>query len=277
MEKKYDGELIEYTVSEPNVRYTKQLYWDLAIGLQKVDGLTPSEYMEKLVNKSIEGELNNTELENMLQKYYETQEETEEIEREKECDLVSARIVELLENNTFELSVDFIKYIHEFLFRAVYEFNGQFRKVDITKPEPILNGDTVSYSGYETIEDSLKYDFTIEQTQNYSEMNIVEVINNIADFSLSVWQVHPFREGNTRTTAVFIIKYLRSLNYNVNNELFKENSVYFRNALVRSNYFNNYLKINKDKSFLIKFYENLLLNKNNNLQSRDLMIKELFE
>lgn len=277
MERKYDGELIEYKVLEPKIKYTKQLYWDFAIGLQKVDGLTPSKYMEKLVDKNINGEIDNSELENMLQKYYETQEETEEVQREKECDLVSARIVELLENNTFELSVDFIKYVHEYLFKDIYEFNGQFRKVDITKFEPILNGDTVSYSSYETIEDSLKYDIMLEKNKNYNEMNIVDIINSITNFSSSIWQVHPFREGNTRTTTVFIIKYLRSLNYNVNNELFKEKSVYFRNALVRSNYFNNYLNINKDKSFLIKFYENLLLNKNNNLQSRDLMIKELFE
>ncbi len=107
-------------------------------------------------------------------------------------------------------------------------------------------------------------------------MNIVEVINNITKFSSSIWQVHPFREGNTRTTVLFIEKYLINLGYNVDNTLFKDTSVYFRNALVRSNYFNNYLNIKEDNSHLIKFYENLLLCKNNNLNSQNLMIQELF-
>ena len=107
-------------------------------------------------------------------------------------------------------------------------------------------------------------------------MNIVDVINNITDFSSRIWQIHPFREGNTRTTALFIEKYLVSLGYNVDNTLFKGKSVYYRNELVRSNYFNNYLNIKEDNSFLIKFYENLLLGKNNNLYSKDLIVEELF-
>ena len=127
-----------------------------------------------------------------------------------------------------------------------------------------------------TLTESLEYDIGLEKEKNYKEISIVEVIKNIADFSSRIWQVHPFREGNTRTTAVFIEKYLISLGYNVDNLLFKDKSVYFRNALVRSNYFNNYLNIKEDKSYLIKFYENLLLGKNNNLHSEDLIVKELF-
>ena len=116
----------------------------------------------------------------------------------------------------------------------------------------------------------------MEKEKNYKDMNIVEVINNITKFSSSIWQVHPFREGNTRTTALFIEKYLISLGYEVDNTLFKDKSIYFRNALVRSNYFNNYLNVKEDNSYLVKFYESLLLGKNNNLHSQDLIIKELF-
>ena len=123
---------------------------------------------------------------------------------------------------------------------------------------------------------SLEYDISLEKKKNYKDMSIIDVINNIVDFSSSIWQVHPFREGNTRTTAVFIEKYLINLGYNVDNSLFKDKSVYFRNALVRSNYFDNKLGIKEDKRFLIKFYENLLLGKNNNLQSKDMIVKELF-
>lgn len=279
MEREYDGELNSYyEIGEPDIQYEKQLYWNLAIGLQKVDNLKPSKYMETLVRKNINGEINNKTLEKMLKKYYETQDlETQEILNEKECDLVSTRIVELLENDEFELSVNYIKKIHKYLFKDIYNFNGEFRKVDIFKHEPILNNDTVIYSSYDTISNSLEYDLTLEKNKNYNEMNIVDIINSITDFSSRIWQVHPFREGNTRTTAIFIIKYLRKLNYNVNNDLFKEKSVYFRNAMVRSNYFNNKLNVKENNSYLIKFYENLLLNKNNNLESKDLLIKELFE
>ena len=281
MEREYDGERNEYlevAESEYKYGYIKQIYWDLAIGLQKVDNLTPSEYMKKLIEKNINDEIDNRTLEEMLHKYYEKQDlENSDIQKEKECDLVSARIVELLEMNNFSLSIDFIKYIHKYLFESIYEFNGNFRNVDIIKNEPILNNDTVSYGDYKVIEDSLKYDIEIEKDKKYKSMSIVEVINSVTNFTSNIWQVHPFREGNTRTTAVFIIKYLRYLGYNVDNNLFKEKAVYFRNALVRSNYFNNYLNIDKDNSYLIKFYENLLLNKNNNLQSKDLIIEKLFK
>lgn len=278
MEKYYDGELNEYqVVSERQPQYMKQLYWDIAIGLQKVDGLNPSKYMEKLIKKNINGEINNNDIEVDLKKYYDTQDiKLKHISEEKECDLVSTRSVDLLETKDFELSIECIKNIHRYLFKDIYDFNGQFRNVNIIKNEPILNNDTVSYSSYGTIESSLEYDLTLQKNKNYNEMNIVDIISDLTNFTSKIWQVHPFREGNTRTTAVFIMKYLRKFKYSVNNELFKDKSVYFRNALVRSNYYNNYLNIKENNTYLIKFYENLLLDKNNNLQSKDLVINELF-
>ena len=158
----------------------------------------------------------------------------------------------------------------------MYEFAGEFRKVDFSKHERILNNDSVAYGDCRFLEQSLDYDISLEKMKNYKEMNMVDVIINITNFSSNLWQVHPFREGNTRTIALFIEKYLISLGYTVDNTVFKEKSVYYRNALVRSNYFNNYLNIKQDNSFLIKFYENLLLGKNNDLHSKDLIVKELF-
>ena len=158
------------------------------------------------------------------------------------------------------------------MFQDVYEFAGEFRKVDFSKHERILNNDSVAYGDHKLLEQSLDYDISLEKKKNYKEMNIVD---DIADFSSRIWQIHPFREGNTRTTALFIEKYLLPLGYKIDNTMFKDKSVYFRNALVRSNYFNNYLNINEDNSFLLKFYENLLLGKNNNLHSKDLIIEEL--
>ena len=277
-ERELDSSINEYKEEKKTNYYIKQLQWDMAIGLQEVDNLKPSKYLEKLLEDNIEGNLTIKEVEDELKEYYIEKEKNNEINKnELECDFVSARIVELLNENKFELSVDYLKYVHKFLFQDVYEFAGEFRKVDFSKHEKILNNDSVAYGDFNTLKESLEYDISLEKEKDYKEMSIVEVINNITKFSSSIWQVHPFREGNTRTTAIFIEKYLISLGYNVDNTLFKDKSVYFRNALVRSNYFNNYLNIKEDNSYLIKFYENLLLGKNNNLHSSDLIVKELFD
>ena len=276
-ERELDSSINDYIETETPKNYVKQLEWDMAIGLQEVDNLKPSKYLKKLLQENVTGEKTIYEVEKELKEYYVEKEKNNEVNHnELECDLVSTRIVELLQENNFELSIDYLKYVHKYLFQDVYEFAGEFRKVDFSKHERILNNDSVAYGDHKLLEQSLDYDITLEKNKNYNEMNIVDVINNITDFSSSIWQIHPFREGNTRTTAIFIEKYLVSLGYNVDNTLFKDQSVYFRNALVRSNYFNNYLNIKEDNSFLIKFYENLLLGKNNNLHSRDLIVEELF-
>ena len=276
-EKELDSSINDYIETETPNNYVKQQEWDMAIGLQEVDNLKPSKYLEKLLQENVTGEKTIYEVEKELKEYYVEKEKNNEVNHnELECDLVSTRIVELLQENNFELSIDYLKYVHKYLFQDIYEFAGEFRKVDFSKHERILNNDSVAYGDYKLLEQSLDYDITLEKNKNYNEMNIVGVINNITDFSSRIWQIHPFREGNTRTTVIFIEKYLVSLGYNVDNTLFKDKSVYFRNALVRSNYFNNYLNIKEDNSFLIKFYENLLLGKNNNLHSRDLIVEKLF-
>lgn len=275
-EKDLDSSINSYQEEQKSAYYIKQLQWDMAIGLQQVDNLKPSKYLEQISEKNILGELTIKEVEQSLREYYTTKEQQNINHNELECDFVSMRIVELLNQDNFELSVDYLKYIHKYLFQDVYEFAGEFRKVDFSKHEKILNNDSVAYGDSKTLTESLEYDISLEKEKDYKNMSIVDVIKNITDFSSSIWQVHPFREGNTRTTAVFIEKYLINLGYNVNNTLFKDKSVYFRNALVRSNYFNNYLNIKEDKTYLIKFYENLLLGKNNNLHSEYLIVKELF-
>lgn len=276
-EKDLDSSINDYNEINDPKGYFKQLEWDMAIGLQEVDNLEPSKYLEELIEKSILGELTIEEVEKELKDYYIEKEKQNSINyNELECDFVSMRIVELLSVDNFELSVDYLKYIHKYLFQDVYEFAGEFRNINFFKHEIILNNDSVAYGDYKTLKESLEYDISLEKEKNYKDMSNVDVIKNITDFSSSIWQVHPFREGNTRTIALFIEKYLISLGYNVYKSLFKDKSVYFRNALVRSNYFNNDLNIKEDKSYLIKFYENLLLGKNNNLHSEDLIVKELF-
>ena len=249
----------------------------MAIGLQKVDNLKPSKYFEQLYRENIKGNLTIDEVKDSLKKYYIENKDNNTInEDELECDFVSTRIVELLNIDNFELSTNYLLYIHKYLFQDVYSFAGTLRTVNFSKEEKILNNDSALYGDYRTLKESLEYDISIEKKKDYKNMNIVEVIESITKFTSNIWQSHPFREGNTRTTALFIEKYLISLGYNVNNSLFKDKSIYFRNALVRSNYFNNKLNVKEDNSYLIKFYENLLLGKNNNLHSEDLIVKELF-
>ena len=277
-EKELDSSVNNYIEEEYSLNYVKQLQWDAAIGLQEVDSLKPSKYLKKLSEENVNGEKTIYEVEHELKEYYIEKEKINDINHnELECDLVSTRIVQLLEDEKFKLSVDFLRYIHGYLFKDIYDFAGQFRIIDFSKHELILNNDSALYGDCKTLKESLEYDISLERVKNYKEMNIVEVINNITDFSSRIWQTHPFREGNTRTTAIFIIKYLISLGYQVDNTLFKDKSVYFRNALVRSNYFNNEKNVRDDNSYLIKFYENLLLGKNNNLQLKDLIVKELFK
>ncbi len=273
-EKYWDSSVNEYEEIYQPSNYIKQLQWDMAIGLQQVDNLKSSKYLKQISEKNILGELTIKEVEQSLREYYNMKEKQKDINHiELECDFVSMRIVELLNQNDFELSIDYLKYIHRYLFQDVYDFAGKFRTIDFSKHEKILNNDSVAYGDSKKLTESLEYDIGLEKEKNYKDMSIVEVINNIIDFTSKIWQVHSFREGNTRTAVVFIEKYLIGLGYNVDNSLFKDKSVYFRNALVRSNYFNNYLNIKEDKTYLIKFYENLLLVKNNNLHSGDLIIR----
>lgn len=276
-ERDLDSSISDYIETEAPKNYVKQQEWDMAIGLQRVDNLKPSKYLESLLQENVTGEKTIYEVEYELKQYYEEKDKRDQIVREEfECDLVSTRIVQLLEENSFELSVNYMKYIHKYLFKDVYEFAGEFRKINFSKHERILNNDSVAYGDCKLLEQSLNYDISLENNKNYDDMNMIDVINNITNFSSNIWQIHPFREGNTRTTALFIEKYLVSLGYNVDITMFKEKSVHYRNALVRSNYFNNYLNIKQDNSFLIKFYENLLMGKNNNLNSSDLVVEELF-
>ena len=194
-ERELDSSVNEYKEEYAPRNYIKQLQWDMAIGLQEVDNLKPSKYLEKLLEENVEGNLTIEEVEKELREYYIEKENKNEINHnELECDFVSARIVELLNEDKFELSVGYLKYVHKFLFQDVYKFAGDFRKIDFSKHEKILNNDSVAYGDCNTLTESLEYDISLEKEKNYKEMNIVEVINNITKFSSNIWQVHPFRE-----------------------------------------------------------------------------------
>jgi len=255
----------------------KQEYWDTGIGLNKVDNLTPSKYLLDLSKKNINGELKYYEVENLLKTHYEKQNiEDISVQKEKECDLVSLRIAQLLEDNSFGFNPVALKNIHKYLFNGIYDFAGNYRTYNITKKEAILNGNSVSYVDFNNIEEYLTYDFNEEKEFDYSKLDKEELVKHIAKFTSSIWQVHPFGEGNTRTTAVFIEKYLNNMGFNINNDMFKEYSVYFRNTLVRSNYTNIPKNVYSSFEYLEMFFENLLQGKNNELKNEELYVKELF-
>lgn len=256
----------------------KQLYWNIAFGLQEVDGLKPSKYMVELSEEHIKGEKTYQQVQDEITSYYKKNEDNHDDDDEEEADEVSTAIYEILNNKSFRFDYLTLKNYHQRLFCNLNKekYNpGVFRLYNMTKDEPILNDDTVNYQSYDMIEETLKYDFQEEREQNYIDFNEEQLIDRICEFTSRIWQVHPFQEGNTRTTAIFIQKYLISMGFKVNNELFKDNSKYFRNALVRANYTNYSKGVKADKKYLIMFFENLLLGKNNELNNDDLKIAKV--
>ncbi len=253
----------------------KQLYWNIAFGLQDVDGLKPSKYMKELSEEHIQGKKTYQEVQNEITSYYSKNKDNHDDDDEEEADEVAIAIYEILSDRSFRFDFLTFKNYHKRLFINLdkEKYNpGKFRNYNFTKDEPVLNGDTVKYQSYNLIEETLKYDFNEEKEIDYTKTNEEELINRIAEIASRIWQIHPFQEGNTRTTAVFIQKYLISMGFNINNEIFKDNALYFRNALVRANYTNYSKGIKETNKYLIMFFENLLLNKNNNLNNDDLKI-----
>ena len=245
--------------------------WATAIGLQKVDGLTPSKYLYETAKRNIEGEISIEEAKEIIDLYYQSKEIRSSDDKDsEEADKVSIRITEILSEKSFSFTPKQLLSIHEKLFRDVFYSvkAGEFRTYNITKKEWALDGDTVFYANADLIADTLKYDFENEKSFDYSTLSKEDAIKHITRFIANIWQIHPFGEGNTRTTAVFTIKYLRTLGFEVNNEPFDKHSWYFRNALVRANYTNIKKSIYMNTSFLEKFFENLLLGKNNELKNR---------
>ena len=272
MNKKNDWnlELSEYIKQGEPSKVEKTKVWETAIGLQDVDGLKPSKYLIKTAKEHIEGNIDIYEVKDRINQYYEALDSRRNFQKEEneEADKVAVRITEILSENTFNFSIAELLNIHKRLFTDIYATAGIFRDYNFTKKEWVLNGDTVIYSSYETIKDALNYDFEQERNFSYKDLSLDESIKHLCRFTSNIWQVHPFCEGNTRTTAVFIIKYLRTFGFNINDNVFAENSWYFRNSLVRANYKNFEKNIFEDTIFLEKFFYNLLTKLNYELKNR---------
>lgn len=256
---------------EPN-KSEKAKVWKTAIGLQQIDGLKPSDYLIATARQNIEGDITIEEVKQRIDNYYKQHPTQTNEDRTEEADKVSARIAEMLGEKTFTFSpVEYLN-IHRRLFQGIYKFAGKIRDYNITKQEWVLNGETVLYGSAESLKATLEYDFEQEKHFSYKGLSQQETIEHIAQFISYLWQIHIFGEGNTRTTAIFLIKYLRTFGFKVNNELFEQHSWYFRNALVRANYKNHTKNIHATNEFLLRFFGNLLLGENNTLQNREMHI-----
>ena len=268
-EKNWQFELEEYIKQGEPGRTEKSDAWRTAIGLQAVDGLKTSDYLLDTAKEHIEGNISIDEAQKRIQSYYEQRTERTEIEdATKEADIVSARIAKLLGEKSFQFSPAEWMTIHRRLFEDVFKHAGQIRPYNITKKEWVLNGDTVIYADFNSIRDTLDYDFAIEKQFSYEGLSVETAVRHLAKFASDIWQIHPFCEGNTRATAVFMIKYMKTFGFRVNNDAFQKNSWYFRNALVRANYNNLQKNIHSTTKFLEMFFGNLLLDTSYDLRNR---------
>ena len=247
--------------------------WRVAIGLQAVDGLKTSEYLQETARRNIEGEITIDEARELVKQYYikKTAHDAGDEDKE-EADRVSGNISKLLLTDAFTYSVAGLAAIHRAIFEGVFKHAGRFRDYDISKKEWVLQNDSVLYGRWQDLRMTIEYDLEQERQFDYTALNKDQMIEHLAKFVAGLWQIHPFREGNTRTIAIFTIKYLRSLGFSTNNDLFNIYSWYFRNALVRANYRNVQKGINAEPLFLVRFFRNLLLGETNELKNRYMLI-----
>ena len=247
--------------------------WRVAIGLQAVDGLKTSEYLQETARRNIEGEITIDEARELVKQYYIKKTAHDEGNEDKEeADRVSSNISKLLQTDAFTYSVAGLAAIHRAIFEGVFKHAGTFRDYDISKKEWVLKGESVLYGRWQDLRMTVEYDLEQEREFDYTTLSKDQMVEHLAKFVAGLWQIHPFCEGNTRTTALFTIKYLRSLGFSVNNDMFERHSWYFRNALVRANYRNLKKGINYEPIFLVRFFRNLLLGENNTLKNRYMMI-----
>lgn len=247
--------------------------WKTAIGLQAVDGLQPSAYLIDVAKRNIEGEISLDETRKLIDSYYQSKTvRTPKDEDEEEADKVSANIAKILASKTFAFNTNGYVSLHRRIFEGVFKHAGEIRQYDISKKEWVLEGDSVNYLNWEDLRRALDWDIEQEKNFSYKGLTDDEKIEHIAKFISGIWQIHAFREGNTRTTAIFTIQYLRSLGYEVNNEMFAKHSWYFRNALVRANYRNINKDIEYSPIYLVRFFRNLLLGESWVLKNRYLHI-----
>ena len=195
-------ELGGYFKAEEPGRRERADAWATAIGLQKVDGLTPSQFLFDTAKDHIEGRITQNQARRRIHDYYSAQGEMTGRDPDKEeADKVSERIVAVLNDGGFAFTPEYFISIHAKLFKGVLSSAGKLRTVNIRKHEWVLKDDSVTYGDATTIKQSLIRDFIDEREFDYGGKSPKKIIPHFARFIAQIWQVHPFGEGNTRTTA----------------------------------------------------------------------------
>ncbi len=263
----------EYIRQGEPAQKEKAGYWQTAIGLQAVDGLKVSDYLQDTARRHIDGDITIDQARELVNQYYLTKAAHDaDDEGNEEADRVSSNIVKVFSTPTFDFTTGGYQSVHRRVFEGVMQHAGEFRTYDITKKEWVLEGDTVLYLNWEDLRRAIDYDLEQERAYTYKGKSPDEMIGHLTQFVSGLWQIHPFAEGNTRTTAVFTIQYLRSLGFDVDNDQFAKHSWYFRNALVRANYHNIAKGIDYTPIYLERFFRNLLLGEQWDLRNRYLHI-----
>ena len=261
-----------YDEAEEPSRRERAYAWATAIGLQDVDGLKPSKHLYTVAKRHIEGEITQDDARRIVDEYYETKDGHDLPADQKEADKVAARIIAVINSPSFVFSPEYFIGLHGRIFDGIFSHAGKIREVELTKSEDVLNGATVEYAPSFMIKTQLDAEFNREKHFLYKGISEDAFVEHIASFVATIWQIHPFREGNTRTTALFVIKYLRSKGLDVTNDLFAKKSWYFRNALVRANFENARLDVVKEPVYLEEFFKVLLWGADIELKNRFLRI-----
>ncbi len=260
-------------------------HWAVASGLQAVDGLAPSEYTSGLMTGYVSGVRELPAIRKLVEDRYRSAASlgpasSDDLAAQQEADFVSLRITELLARNAFLFDPGMLDDIHAHLFQDMDEdaFRPGAHKTDaLQKQEPILNGDSILYADPSIVDRALKFAFDEERAFAYAPAFDAAQLEHLARFAARIWQVHPFAEGNTRTTAAFLILYLRHLGFDAESEPFERHSRYFRDALVRANYRNARAAAMPDLQPLVRFFDNLLNDAHHELRSDNLRVQALFD
>lgn len=268
----------EYIRQGEPAQQERAALWRTAIGLQAVDGLQTSDYLNATAIRHIEGEIDIDQARQLIKNYYQSKATRTAIDDDQqEADKASANIAKILSSVSLDFSANGLIALHRRIFDGVLKHAGEIRQYDITKKEWVLDSDTVNYLNWEDLYRALEFDIEQERQFSYKNLSLEQQVLHIAQFVSGLWQIHPFGEGNTRTTAVFTILYLRHIGFSVNNDLFANNSWYFRNALVRANYKNALKGIDYSPVYLERFFRNLLMGEQWDLRNRYLHISPTSE
>ena len=146
----------------------------------------------------------------------------------------SCNAIHDLLTNPIQGSYDFAHLckFHACIFSDVYEWAGQPRIISIEKQEAILGYMSIEYAKPQDIETEVTAILQKMNSVNWQALSLSRQAEALSKGLTELWKVHPFRDGNTRTTVTFICQFAESKGMFLDSSLFEQNAVYLRSALV---------------------------------------------